>query len=165
MSGNTHNTRFGVYILPGNRTTQQEHHCTQAILERSGHTAAVFQFPNYQALLHAASTGQIDAIICDSRVVTEHERYFMHLLGEVLWYRYRLCLHHLDSPETDRVNPIYQQFLTRILLAAYGDPEVGVTQTQPFGYVRIEDRQHIIPEQSVDLECLIRSYSIDEIQE
>jgi len=82
MSSSSHNPRFGVVILPGGQATEQEHHCTQAILDRHGHTVAVFQFPDYQALFDAASAEQFDAVIYDSRAATERERTFMHLLGE-----------------------------------------------------------------------------------
>jgi hypothetical protein len=165
MSGNSLNPRFGVFILSGGQATEQERHCTQAILEHHGSTAGVFQFPDYQALFDAAAAEQLDAVICDIRELSIDERYFAHLLGEVLWYRYGLCLHHLDAPDTHPVNPIYQQLLTRILLTAYGDPELGVIQPQPFGYVRVNDRQQPIPAQSEALEGFISRYAADEAQE
>jgi hypothetical protein len=162
MSGSSHNPRFGVVILQSGQATQQEHHCTQAILDRHGHSAAVFQFPDYQALFDAASAEQLDAVICDSRAATERERTFMHLLGAVLWYRYGLCLHHLDAPETSSIDPVYSQLLTRVLLAAYGDPECGLLQLQPLGYGLIADHQQVIPEQSEEIIHLVRRYSTDE---
>lgn len=165
MSGNSLNPRFGVFILSGGQATEQERHCTQAILERHGSTIGVFQFPDYQALFDVASAQQLDAVICDSRALSIDEHYFAHLLGEVLWYRYGLCLHHLDAPDTHPVDPIYQQLLTRVLLTAYGDPELGVIQPQPFGYVRVDDRQQSILAQSEALEGFIRRYTADEAQE
>lgn len=165
MSGNPLNPRFGVFILPGGQATEQERHCTQAIRERHGSTAGVFQFPDYQTLFDAASADHLDAVICDSRALSRDARYFTHLLGEALWYRYGLCLHHLDVRETNPVDPIYQQLLTRILLAAYGDPELGVIQPQPFGYVRVGDRQQSIPAQSQALEGFIHRYAADEAPE
>ncbi len=164
MSSSTHNPRFGVYILPGGQATQQEHHCTQAILNRNGHTTAVFQFPDYQALFDAASAEQFDAVIYDSRAASERERTFMHLLGEVLWYRYGVCLHHLGAPETNDIDSVYGQLLTRVLLTAYGDPERGVLQAQPFGYALIDDQPQVTSEQSEAINRLIRRYSPDEDQ-
>jgi len=165
MSNSPLNPRFGVFILPGGQATAQQDHCTQAILERKGSTAGVFQFPDYQTLFDAASAEQLDAVICDSRALSRDARYFTHLLGEVLWYRYGLCLHHLDAPETSSIDPTYSQLLTRILLTAYGDPELGVIQPQPFGYVRVEDRQQSIPAQSQALEGFIHRYAADEAPE
>jgi len=165
MSGSSHNPRFGVYLLPGGQTTQQEHHCTQAILERNGRSTAVFQFPDYLALFDAASAEQLDAVIYDSRTATEPERYFMHLLGEMLWYRYGLCLHHLGAPETNDIDPVYRQLLTRVLLTAYGDPERGVLQPQPFGYALLNDHPQLISEQSEEIIRLVRRYNPDEVQE
>ena len=83
----------------------------------------------------------------------------MHLLGEVLWYRYGLCLHHLDAPETNDIDPVYRQLLTRVLLTAYGDPERGVLQPQPFGYALLDDHPQVISEQSEAIIRLIRRYS------
>lgn len=123
MSGNPLNPRFGVFILSGGRATEQERHCTQAILERRGSTIGVFQFRDYQALFDAA------------------------------------------APDTQPVDPIYQQLLTRVLLTAYGDPELGVIQPQPFGYVRVDDRQQSLPAQSEALEGFIRRYITGEAQE
>ena len=165
MSGNPHNPRFGVYILPSGQATQQEHDCTQAILERNGSTAGVFQFPNYQALFDAASAKQLDAVICDTRAASEREYTFIHLLGEVLWYRYGLCLHHLDVPGTGNVDPNYQQLLKQVLLTAFGDPECGVLQPQPFGYALIDDHLQVISGQSDEIIRLICSYRPDEVQE
>ena len=165
MSRSSHNPRFVVYNLPGGQPLQQEHYCTQAVLDRHGHTVAVFQFPDYQALFDAVSAEQFDAVIYDSRVATEREYYFMHLLGEVLWYRYGGCLHHPGAPETNVIDPIYQQVLTRVLLTAYGDPERGVRQPQPFGYALIDDHPQVIPEQSEVVNRLIRSSNPAEDQE
>lgn len=165
MSSSTHNPRFGVVILPGGQVAQQEHHCTQAILDRHGHATAVFQFPDYQALFDAASAEQLDAVIYDSCAASERERTFMHLLGEVLWYRYGLCLHHLGTPETNGIDPVYRQLLTRVLLTAYGDPERSVLQPQPFGYALIDDHPRVISEQSEALIRLIRGSSPAEGQE
>lgn len=165
MSGNLLNPRFGVFILPGGQATAQEYHCTQSILERNGSVAGVFQFPNYGALFDAASAEQLDAVICDSCVLSIDERYFTYMLGEVLWYRYGLCLHQLDASETNPVNPIYQQLLTGVLLTAYGDPEIRVIQPQPFGYVRVNDHQQSIPAQSEALEDFIRRYTAGEAHE
>jgi hypothetical protein len=165
MSGNLLNPRFGVFILSGGQAPEQKRHCAQAILERNGSAIGVFQFPNYQALFDAASAEELDAVICDSHALSIYERYFAHLFGEVLWYRYGLCLHQLNAPETNPVDPIYQQLLTRILLTAYGDPEIGVIQPQPFGYTRIDDHQQPIPAQSEDLEGIIHRYAADETRE
>lgn len=162
MSGSSHKPRLGVFILPGGQPTQKEHHWTQAILARNGSPAGVFHFPHYQALFDAASLGLLDAVICDNRAATERELYFVHLLGEVLWYRYRLRLHHLDAPQTDIVDPIYQQLLAQELVAAYSDPAIGVTQPQPFGYARVDGCQQIIATQSEALADLIRGSMMSE---
>jgi hypothetical protein len=98
-------------------------------------------------------------VIYDSCAASERERIFMHLLGEVLWYRYGVCLHHLGAPETNDIAPVYRQLLTRVLLTAYGDPERGVLQPQPFGYALLDDHPQVISEQSEAINRLIRSYS------
>lgn len=165
MSGKPLNPRFGIVILPGRQSTGQEHHCTQAILERHGSVVGVFPFPRYPALFAAAAAEQLDAVICDSRGLSLHERYFAHLLGEVLWYRYGLCLHQLDAPDTHPVDPIYQQLLTQVLLTAYSDPEIGVIQPQPLGYARVDDHYAITPELSEAVADLIRRYAAGEAPE
>jgi hypothetical protein len=83
----------------------------------------------------------------------------MHLLGEVMWHRYGVCLHHLGAPETDDIYPVYRQLLTRVLLIAYSDPECGVPQPQPFGYALIDNHPQVISEQSEAIIRLIRRYS------
>jgi hypothetical protein len=83
----------------------------------------------------------------------------MHLLGEVLWYGYGLCLHQVGAPETNYIDPFYRQLLTRLLLTAYGDPERGVRQPQPFGYALIDNHPQVISEQSEAIIRLIRRYS------
>lgn len=165
MSSSKHNPRFGVVIMPRGQAAQQEDHCTQAILDRHGHNVAVFQFQDYQALFDAASAEQLDAVIYDSRAASERERIFMHLLGEVLWYRYGLCLHQLDAPEASDIDPVYRQLLTWVLLTAFGDPERGVLQPQPFGYALLDEHPQVVSEQSEAINRLIRSYSPDEVQE
>jgi hypothetical protein len=55
--------------------------------------------------------------------------------------------------------------LTRVLLTAYGDPERGVRQPQPFGYALIDDHPQVIPEQSEVVNRLIRSSNPAEDQE
>lgn len=164
MSNSSHNPRFGVVILPGGQATQQEDHCTQAILYRHGHTVAIFQFPGYQALFDAASAEQLDAVIYDSCAASERERIFMHLLGEVLWYRYGVCLHHLGAPETNDIDPVYGELLNRVLLTAYGDPERGMPQPQPLGYALTDDHPQVISEQSEAIIRFIRSSSPAEDQ-
>lgn len=52
------------------------------------------------------------------------------------------------------------------MVVAVGDGViVGVIQPQPFGYVRVEDRQQSIPAQSQALEGFIHRYTADEAPE